>query len=124
MGKPRKRSAPTEEEIETKLDEIANDLRLDVLSSMASEFFEEDRKLGFPGANKKALERVERVWKTLPGKLAVVCGKDVLSRLSEWSNNEFNVSLNAVRLARELTASEIDDEIKSVLSAIENGEEF
>jgi hypothetical protein len=123
-GKPRKRSAPTEQEIETKLGEIADGLRLDVVSSMAAEFFEEDRKLGFPGANKRALERVERAWKTLPSKLAVVRGKDVISRLSEWSNSEFNVSLNAVKLAKELTAAEIDEEVKCVLSSIENDEDF
>jgi hypothetical protein len=44
--------------------------------------------------------------------------------MSEWSNRKYGVSFNAVKLARELSASEIDDEVKTVLSAIESCDDF
>jgi hypothetical protein len=56
--------------------------------------------------------------------LTVVCGKEVIHKLSEWSNRKYGVSFNAVKLARELSESEIDEEVKSVLSAIENCDDF
>lgn len=120
----KKGQVPTENEIEQKLEEIADALRLDVLNLMAAEYFEEDRKGGFPGANKQALERVEQAWKTPEGKLALVSGKEVIHRLAEWTNKQFGVLLNAMKLAKELTRSELDEEIQSVLAAIEDAEPF
>jgi energy-coupling factor transporter ATP-binding protein EcfA2 len=121
---PRNGDAPTEGEIEHKLEEIAEGLRLDALNLMAAEYFEEDRKLGFPGANKQAMDRLEKSWKTLDGKLAVIAGKEVIHRIAGWVNKEFGVSINAVKLARELTRTELDEEIQNVLKAIEEGEPF
>lgn len=91
---------------------------------MASEYFEEDRRAGFVGANKQALERIEKAWTTAAGKLAAVSGKKVVHRLAEWTNEYFGVSLNAAKLSRELSREEIDDEIREVLAAIEDGKPF
>ncbi len=121
---PRNGQAPTEKDIESKLHDIAEGLRLDALSLMASEFFEEDRKLGFSGANKLAMERLEKVWKTFDGKLAVISGKEAVHRLAGWANKQFGVSLNAVNLAKELTQSELAEEVRNILTAIEEGEPF
>src|SRR5579884_1757319 len=113
----KKGSTVSEEDVSRKLEQIADDLRMDVINCIANEFFEEDRKSGFPGANGQALEKVEKAWKTVDGKLALVPGKEVIHRLAEWANKNFGVSLNAVKLAKELTRSEIDEEIRLVLSA-------
>ena len=121
---PKNGITPTKEEVEEKLREIAEGLRMDVLNLMAAEFFEEDRKAGFQGANKQAMERLEKSWKTLDGKLAVISGKEAIHRLAEWASKEFGVSLNAVKLAKELTHSEIDEEIQKVLTSIEEAESF
>jgi len=48
----------------------------------------------------------------------------MIHKMSEWSNRKYGVSFNAVKLARELSESEIDEEIKFVLSAIESCEDF
>lgn len=121
---PKNGIVPTEAEVGEKLEEFADGLRLDTLNLVAAEYFEEDRKAGFGGANKQALERIEKVWKTTAGKLAAVSGKEVVHRLAEWASKKFGVSLNAVKLAKELSASEIDEEIREVLTAIEEGEPF
>jgi hypothetical protein len=123
-GNARNGDVPTKGEIEAKLEEIAEGLRMDALNLMAAEFFEEDRKLGFPGANKQAMERLEQSWKKLDGKLALISGKEAIHRLAEWTSKQFGVSLNAVKLAKELTRSELDDEVQNVLTAIEEGVPF
>jgi energy-coupling factor transporter ATP-binding protein EcfA2 len=117
-------SVPSVAKVEAKLDEIAESLRLDVLSGMATEFFQEDRKIGFPGANKKALERLDEVWKTRRGRLSVVCGKDVLHKLFNWASTQFKVSLSALKLAKEITADELDPEVRRIVTAIEDNEPF
>jgi lantibiotic modifying enzyme len=70
------------------------------------------------------MDRLEKSWKTLDGKLAVIAGKEVIHRIAGWVNKEFGVSINAVKLARELTRTELDEEIQNVLKAIEEGEPF
>lgn len=115
-------TVPTIAEIESKFDDIAESLRLDVLNGMASEFFEEDRKLGFPGANKKALERLDSIWKTHPGRMSVVCGKEVLHKLFDWVAKEFRVSLSGLKLAKEISESELGAEVRKVVTAIELNE--
>ncbi len=115
---------PTLQDVEKKLDEVAERLRMDTFNAMATAFQDEDRSGGVTGANKKAEARLNTVWKQSSGKLTVVCGKEVIHKLSEWSNRKYGVSFNAVKLARELSESEIDEEVKSVLSAIENCDDF
>ena len=111
-------------DIEAKLDEIAESLRLNVLNGMATAFFEEDRKLGFPGANKKALERLESIWKTRRGRISAVCGKDVLHKLFDWVSSQFKVSLSTLKLAKEISEHELDPEVRQIVSAIEWNEPF
>jgi hypothetical protein len=110
--------------VQAKLDEIAESLRLDVLNGMAAEFFEEDRKIGFPGANKKALERLDAIWKTRQGRISAVCGKDVLHKLFDWVSTNLKVSLSALKLAKEISEHELDPEVKHVLGSIEWNEPF
>lgn len=115
---------PSVAEVEAKLGEIVEFLRLDVLNGMATEFFEEERKLGFPGANKKALERLESIWKTRQGRISAVCGKDVLHKLFDWVSSQFKVSLSALKLAKEISERELDSEVRQIVSAIEWNEPF
>jgi lantibiotic modifying enzyme len=54
----------------------------------------------------------------------VVSGKEVVHRFAGWTSKRFGVSLSAVKLAKELSASEIDEEIRKAITAIEEGEPF
>ena len=51
---------PTLPEVEKKLDEIAERLRMDTFNVMVTAFQEEDRSGGVTGANKKAEARLSR----------------------------------------------------------------
>ena len=70
-------------------------------------------------ANESARRRIDAAWVSSDGKLAVVSGKVLLSKLSEWGKSRFGTSLSARRIARELTAQEIDLEIRDAIFAIE-----
>ena len=49
----------------------------------------------------------------------MVSGKDVIKKLSEWSQRDYRVSFNSEKLARELRREEILLEMKNVIRAIE-----
>lgn len=117
-------SVPTITEVEDNLDQIIADLKPAVLQGMAQEFWEEDRSLGAGGAAGRANAELELLWRTKAGRLAVVPGKDAVHRLAEWSSKHFGVSLNALKLAKALTKLEIADEVRGVLRAVEEGEDF
>jgi hypothetical protein len=46
-------------------------------------------------------------------------GKEVLARLSKWSQVEFGVSFGATTIAAEIEATEIAEEVHEVIKSIE-----
>jgi len=115
---------PTALEITAQLEIIAESLKDEVLDSSASAIQHRNKGMDAGTANKKARERIEKSWKTVEERLSLVSGKRALSALSEWSNKNYGVSFSSLRVASELRAGEIDDEVKSVLKAIEEIESF
>ncbi len=59
-------------------------------------------------------------WNDLTGKLSMISGKAAISKLSEWSKDEFGVQVNSQVLARSINKNEIADEVRIVLTAFEN----
>jgi hypothetical protein len=121
---PTRTGLPTEEKIIEKLESIAEELRNDTQSAMAKEFYDEKRELGFDGANRLALDQIDKSWKTFEGKMTVISGKRAISLLSDWCNTNFRASLNSAKIAKELSPSEISPEIQNVLEAIQDGTSF
>ena len=118
----RKKKCPSVDEIKEKLETIIEELKDSVFDALSTEFLARDRGLGAGGANKKVREQVDSAWKTFSNKMAIVSGKEIFSRLSKWSQDEFNVSLNALLVARTMKSHEIPAEFVLVVSAIEKGE--
>ncbi len=58
------------------------------------------------------------------GDLAAIPGKTLLSQLSRWSMDTYGVGLSHPGIAAEITASEMDTEVRRVLEAIQNGVAF
>jgi hypothetical protein len=58
-------------------------------------------------ARKKAAE----TWDNFNGKMALISGKEALTALNRWCQDNFKISFTNVRLASELRLSEIDPEI-------------
>jgi hypothetical protein len=52
----------------------------------------------------------------------MVPGKKLISKLSKWSQDSYNVSFNAFKLARNISKTELDDEIVKLLNALEKNE--
>ena len=115
---------PSTVEIEAQLEVIAHNLKNDVLDGAASMIQHRNRGIDAGTANKRAREQVEPIWQTPDGRMALIPGKTALSALSQWSNTTYGVSFSSVRLASELKAHEIDEEIKLMLAAIEDLEPF
>ncbi|MCX5905469.1 MAG: AAA family ATPase [Proteobacteria bacterium] len=120
----RRKVPPTIDDVVLQFEAIFKELKDDVFDALSAEILAQDRKLGAGGANKKARESLDKSWKSFEGRISIVSGKEVLSRLSKWSQDNFNVSMNASLIARQLKSHEIPDEVKHVVSAIENSEIF
>lgn len=117
-GKP----IPTIEDIERQLEEITKDMYIGVVDTIADEMNRRDKSLGVKTVNEKAREFVKPRWTTLKGRLALVSGKKVISLLSSWSKEEYGVSFNSPKIARQLRREEISDELRSVINKIENND--
>jgi len=120
-GGGRRTSLPTQEEIQAVIVKLADGMKDEVLDAIATEVWSNDRHLGQTGANREARKRIQEVRQSTGSILDLVSGKDLLTKLSEWSQTEFGVSFGSVTIAREMQLDEIDPEVRSVLTAIENG---
>jgi len=120
----RRTAAPDEEEVESKLREIAETLRDEVILNLASEVQARERKLSVSSAINQAKERVNLIIKQEGNLISRIPGKTTISLLSQWSQAEFGVSLSAQKLARNIQRSELPIEVEEVISAIENSELF
>jgi hypothetical protein len=123
VGCKAKLAPPSLQDVVDEIHRIAESLKDDVFDSFCTEFAT-DRSLAAGTANKMARERVALAWSTFEGRLAVIPGKQAVSMVSEWGQAKFGVSLNAVKIASFLQTDEIHSELKAVVGAIENHEEF
>lgn len=108
--------------IAEQIDKIARELKDICFDAMSTEFLNQDRKSGVSKANKLTREIIDDKWKTHEGRLSIVSGKSVISKLSDWSNTEFGVSFSSTRIVKELLPKEIASEVAYVITAIENNQ--
>lgn len=120
----RRTSAPSIEEITAQIDRITENRKDEVFDALSTELLAQDKPRGPRGANQAARQIINARWTTLKGRMSLVSGKEILSRLSEWSQQEFAVALNAKLLARNIKVEEIPEEIANVVAAIENSVSF
>jgi energy-coupling factor transporter ATP-binding protein EcfA2/predicted ABC-type ATPase len=111
-------------DIENKLEEVSNDLKETVVDSIATQIQSEDRKLTAATANQKAREAISKKWKTKEGRLSVIPGKEAVTRLSRWTQETFRVSLSATLIVNNMLPEEIPDEMRNVLTSIEECDPF
>lgn len=113
------------EEIESKIESLIETLKEDYLDILMDKIHTDSRRTGKllepSTARKKAQNEFEILW---GNKYSLVSGKSVIKKISNWVNDDYNVSLNSNKLAQELAISEIHDELKNVIINIENKTEF
>jgi hypothetical protein len=95
-----------------------------ILDSLATNIYNRDKRGGLPKANKAAREILGARWKTREGRWGAAPGKEIISKLSGWSQSNFGVSFGPEQIARTLEPSEVDAEVVEVLQAITSGRKF
>jgi hypothetical protein len=118
------REVPSELELRDKILEICEQERRSVEDGIASALVQANRKLDVITANRLARSRVDDIWLPENNRPMAVSGKDLLARLSEWSQKEFGVAFGAPAIARHMTATDIPSELALVIGAIEEGSNF
>lgn len=121
---PARTTPPTVDEIVARLSAICDSLKDETFDGIAAELLADNRALGSGGANKAARQIMAGRWVSLDGRLQTVSGKRLFAELSRWTQEQFGAAVSAAVLAREMTASEIDNEVSDVVGALENGRSF
>jgi len=108
------------EEIEDKLQEIADTYRDYVSGQLLGRLWAERRATREDAASTATnfLQDFQEKWESPGFRIARVPGKDVLSDLSRWSQATYRISLSADRLIRNMRAEEVDPEIARTISRI------
>lgn len=117
-------SGPSPDVIGERLFELAGDLQNSVFDGFAQEFLADNRGGGSAQANSLTRESMYPRWNMPEARLSIVSGKLVLSKLSEWLQKDFGVSISPVAVARTMKRGEISAEIVNILTSIENGDPF
>ena len=112
---------PEVAEIENECDQICNDLKHETIDSLAQNYFNQDRALGLANANQRARVRADTAWLTREGRLSLVSGRELLSRLSAWSQEHYGVSFGRSGLAQQIRAFELAHEVAEVIKSIHLG---
>jgi hypothetical protein len=114
--------APSPADVAVEIDVIADRLRADPIAyAIATHLMTRNRSGGLTKAMKAANEYLDALWNDRDRRWATIPGKRVISELSKWSKEEFDVSFGAEQLARELRPQEVDPEVVEILEAIVEG---
>lgn len=119
-----KNAPPTVEEVEQAIEDIAEDLREEVVDCLATSIQQADRKITVATANQRARAVIGARWKTQKGRFGVIPGKRAISSVATWAQKKFKVSIGVTAIAHTLRQGEIDEELNDVVSAIEKGIPF
>lgn len=113
------------ENVVKKLEELVEGLKVDYLDILTDKVHIESRRAGKhiepSTARKKAVKELESTW---VNKYSIVSGKALIKKISNWTNEEYNVSLNSNKLAQELRINEIPQELKEIIGLIEHKKEI
>lgn len=107
--------------INEKLDELAEELKEEVILNYANEIQRNDKKLQAATAFKRAKEMINSDW---VNKISLIPGKLVLTELNKWLKSNFDVAISTNHLAQEINVDELDSEIISIIKRIELNETF
>lgn len=112
-------AGPSVKEIIEELDNIAGELRDDTQDALATEYLAQYGSSQLKKANRDARAAVERAFGTHKGRMSIVSGKELLGRLSAWSQSRFGTSFGVMTVARAMTQEEVPSEVKVVLRCID-----
>jgi predicted ATPase len=109
---------PTEAEIAEKIDSLARDRYDEVFDGLSAELLADDRGLGAAGANRATRELLDPIWAEPAGRQGLVSGKQLLSGLFKWIQDEFGASLTAAAVIRTMRPAEVHPEVRDFLNTV------
>lgn len=115
----KKASHLTVSDIESIIKEKMIEMEDELIDKIADSIQKEDRKLSIASSRKNAKSKIE-----IDKIENRICGKDLISLLSKWTQENYKVSLSPIKLATNLQINEIDSEIKKIVETIENCSDF
>lgn len=110
--------------VKNKLNEILEELKDQTFDAIAQHYYNQNKAKGFANANNHARKIIDEAWLSEDGRLSICSGKEVISKLSGWSNERYGVSFSSKSLARIIAITEIPNEMKEVISSLENNSFF
>ena len=93
------------------LDELASHTKGSILDQLCLN----DRSKNPSYYLSQAEERFCAYWKTLEGRLSLVCGKDAISLVNRWINDKFRKRSSLAKIISALSTADISIEMKSVI---------
>ncbi len=119
----RQESPVREEEVGNLLDSITEEIRETAESQFLTRYVEYGRKerrgTDESTLNKEALAQFRERWSSLPGRLNLVSGKEVLRRLNKKLQGEDRKALTIGYLASQMTGAEIPPELRTLLRQLD-----
>lgn len=120
-ARKRKGAAVSLTVVATKINEICEGLRDETLDLISQQYNYAHRPKNPSDGNRYARSALHDRWSSLTGKIGIVSGKILVSRISEWMQHDYGVGVNAHSLARFMVPAELDAEVVAVMNAIETG---
>lgn len=100
------------------LNELSESCKQEIIGNIATEIHNQDRKLAIKTAYNTAREKVEKLW--VNKKYSLLPGNYIIKKISNWSKDNYGVSISKLSLAREIKKQELDNEMKLIISKIEH----
>jgi hypothetical protein len=107
--------------VAAKIEAICKGMRRSVVKAMTTSLNEHFKKWAAGTAYDEAEKRLAVSWASWTGRIGAVPGKDVIRRLSDWSQQSFSVGLSPRRILLHVRPPELDKEVVQVVSAVERG---
>ena len=111
ITKLKKRGSVSEEKVSQKIDEIIANMKMDTLNGITNHLKKVSDNPS--SAVDDAIKELEKRWKN---PLEVISGRHFFSRLSRWTQDEFDLSITGLQLIPYFTAEEVPTEIKNLIS--------
>jgi hypothetical protein len=110
---------PSAQVIRNQIGQLCESMRTDTSDAIADSYLARHRAVGVTGANRYARGVIDRAWETEDGKLRLVSGKQLLSTLTQWSQDQYGVSFGPMSLCQRMSADEVPPEVQMVIKSIE-----
>lgn len=109
-------------DVKNRIMECSNGLRQKIEDSISDMlvYWEHQKKQSIEPstANKASRDMTSQYWNNWDSFIALIPGKEILHCLREKIQSEYSVSFSNIEIASEMTKSEINEEIKTVLTEI------